>query len=56
MLLKNTVKANDEIITGKIWRMDHPFFANLPFYTNILRMDEIEGSLQKGLGGIGEEG
>jgi len=50
--LQNTIKdSNGELLTGRRWRMNHPFFNTLPFHSDILRMDEIAGPLQKVLGG-----
>jgi hypothetical protein len=57
MSLKNTVKcSNGEILTGRLWRKDHPFFNDLPFYSNIPRLDEIAGPLEKAFGGGNLEG
>jgi len=48
---KNTVKhSNGEILTGQLWRKDHPFFKHLPFYSNLPRMDELVGPLEGGFG------
>jgi hypothetical protein len=53
----NTVKSsNGEILTGKLWRKDHKFFKDLPFYTDIPRMDEIAGPLREALGEGSVEG
>ena len=53
----NTVKhPNGEILTGKLWRIDHPLFLDLPFYSNFLRMDDIEGPLEKALGEVNQDG
>jgi hypothetical protein len=41
---------NGEILTGKLWRKIHPSFKELPFYTEIPRMDEMSGPLQIALG------
>jgi hypothetical protein len=57
MSMKNIVKlSNGEILTGKLWRLDHPLFLELPFYSNIVRMAEIEGPLQKALGEVSGDG
>lgn len=54
---QNTIKnSNGEILTGKLWRKSHRFFADLPFYTEIPRMDEIAGPLQSALSEVGQEG
>lgn len=51
MSLLNTVEhSNGEILTGKLWRTCHAFFNDLPFYSNIPRMEEIASPLQKALG------
>jgi len=51
MSILNTIKSsNGEILTGRLWRKDHPFFNDLPFYSNIPRMDEIAGPLENALG------
>ena len=41
---------NDEILMGKLWRGLHPSFKELPFYTEIPRMDEMSRPLQIALG------
>ena len=41
---------NDEILMGKLWRELHPSFKDLPFYTEIPRMDKMSGPLQIALG------
>jgi hypothetical protein len=54
---QNTItSSNGEILTGKLWRKSHSFFTDLPFYTEIPRMDEIAGPLQSALGEGGREG
>jgi len=54
---QNTIKnSNGEILTGKLWRKSHSFFTDLPFYTEIPRMDEIAGPLQSALSEGGQEG
>ena len=56
MSFQNTVKhSNGETLTGRLWRKDHPFFKDLPFYSNILRADEIEGSLRLAFGERAQE-
>jgi hypothetical protein len=40
-----SLNSNGEILTGKLWRKDLSFFSNLPFHSNILRMDDIAESL-----------
>ena len=58
MSFQNTVKdSNGEILTGRLWRKRHAFFNDLPFYSNIPRMDDVADSLQKAFGeGAKEEG
>ena len=49
--IQQTVKdSNGELLTGRRWRMNHPFFNTLPFYSDIPGMDDIAGPLQKALG------
>ena len=45
-----TYLKNGETLTGKLWRKIHSFFIELPFYTEIPRMDEMVGPLQGALG------
>jgi hypothetical protein len=53
-MFENTVKdSSGTILTGKIWRKNHGFFKDLPFYSNIPRMEEMDVSL---LGAIGQHG
>ena len=53
-MFPNTIKdSTGKILTGKIWRKRHGFFKDLPFYSNIPRMDEMAVSL---LGALGEDG
>jgi hypothetical protein len=57
MSIYNTVKNGDgEILTGKLWRKSHPFFNDLPFYTEIPRMDDMAGPLESALGEESREG
>jgi len=57
MSIQNTIKSsNGEILTGRLWRKEHPFFNDLPFYSNIPRMDEIAGTLESALGKESLEG
>jgi len=55
-LLNTSLHSSGEILTGKLWRNDHQFFNGLPFYSNIPRMDEIAGPLQKALCEVNREG
>jgi hypothetical protein len=49
--IQNTIKdSNGELLTGRRWRMNHPYFSTMPFYCDILRMDEMAGPLEKALG------
>jgi hypothetical protein len=42
----HTVKLpNGQLLTGKLWRKEHPFFNDLPFYSNIARADDIGDAL-----------
>jgi len=46
LLQTNTViHSNGKILTGKLWRKTHSFFKDLPFYSNIPRMDGLVGPL-----------
>ena len=50
MLSSNVVKCSDgEVLTGKLWRKDHAFFNDLPFYSNIPKMEEMGRPLQGSL-------
>lgn len=50
MAFSNFTKSSEgDILTGKLWRKNHGFFRDLPFYCNIPRMEEIEGPLQEAL-------
>jgi hypothetical protein len=43
---QNTIlHSNGEILTGQLWRKSHSFFKDLPFYSNIVRIDEMAGAL-----------
>lgn len=57
MSLSNIVKhSNGEVLTGKLWRHHHSFFNDLPYYSNIPRMDELVGPLQSALNEVDKEG
>ena len=57
MSLQNIVRdSNGEILTGKLWRRQHLFFNELPFYSSIPRKDELEGSLKEALREVGQVG
>ena len=47
MSIHNTViHSSGEILTGRLWRKEHrPFFNDLPFFSNIPRMDDMAGPL-----------
>ena len=48
--MKNRVKHSSGVdLTGKLWRKEHPFFKDLPFYTNIPRTDDLAESLRSAL-------
>jgi hypothetical protein len=50
-LQKNTTRhSNGEILTGRLWRKEHALFQNLPFYSNLPRMDEMPGPLEGAFG------
>jgi hypothetical protein len=51
-----TRDSKGEILTGRLWRKNHSFFKNLPFYSAIPNMDEIATSLQNALGERSLEG
>jgi hypothetical protein len=55
--MNHTVKhSSGADLTGKLWRKDNPSFCDLPFYSNIPRMDEMAESLGVALcHGDGEE-
>lgn len=43
----NTIQlSNGQILTGRLWRNQHPFFKNLPFFSDIPRKDEMAGPLE----------
>jgi hypothetical protein len=47
MSLQNTIRlSNGELLTGRLWRKSHSFFNNLPFFSDIPRMDEMAGPLE----------
>jgi hypothetical protein len=55
--IRNTIKdSNGQILTGRLWRKGHPSFNNLPFYTGILRNEELAEPLQKALETLHLEG
>lgn len=41
--------SNGDVLTGRLWRLAHSFFRQLPFYSDILRMDYIARPLQEAL-------
>jgi hypothetical protein len=46
-MLLNTIKDCDgQILTGRTWRKHHAFIKDLPFYSDIPRMDDMAESLQ----------
>ena len=48
--MMNTVKnLNGETLMGRLWQKNHSFFNDLPFYSNIPRMDDIAIPLQQAL-------
>ena len=52
MSIPYTIKdSNGELLTGRLWRKSHPFFHRLPFYSDILRMDDIARPLEESLAG-----
>jgi hypothetical protein len=52
----NTVSnSNGEILTGRLWRKNHQFFTKLPFYCNVLRMDDVAKALGRVFGDSVEE-
>lgn len=43
----NTVQQlNGQVLTGKIWRKEHPFFKDLPFYSTIPTADDIGAAVR----------
>jgi hypothetical protein len=53
----NTVRTpSGEIMTGRLWRLNHPFFKNLPFYCDILRREDIACDLSEVFGENAVEG
>jgi len=50
MSYRNTTKhSSGAILTGRLWRKDNANFIDLPFYTDITRMDDIADALQEAL-------
>ena len=50
LTMMNTVKnSNGETLMGRLWWKNHSFFNDLPFYSNIPRMDDIAIPLQQAL-------
>lgn len=47
--MNTVICANGEILTSKLWRKEHSFFNDLPFYSNIPRMEEMAGPLKSTL-------
>ena len=48
---KNTVRtATGAILTGQLWRKDQEFVQQLPFYSNLPRMEEMAGPLEGAFG------
>jgi hypothetical protein len=46
MSRQNTVVLpNGQFLTGRIWRNGIQLFQNLPFYSNINRMEELAGHI-----------
>jgi hypothetical protein len=46
MPVPNTILLpNGEILTGRLWRKGHSFFNDLPFFSDIPRMDKMVGPL-----------
>jgi hypothetical protein len=57
MALKYKVSHSEgEFLTGKLWRKDHAGFRQLPFFSNIPRMDEMAEPLEKALLEVGGDG
>lgn len=57
MAYRNTTKhSSGEILTGRLWRKDEAFFNDLPFYSDIPRLDDMAGPLRGALGEGGQEG
>jgi hypothetical protein len=42
------VHSNGEILTGRLWREGHPYFKELPFHSDIARLDEMVGPMYGG--------
>jgi hypothetical protein len=50
MSYQNTTKhSSGAILTGRLWRKDNAIFNDLPFYTDITRMDDMAEALQEAL-------
>ena len=50
LTMMNTIKnSNGETLMGRLWWKNHSFFNDLPFYSNIPRMDDIAIPLQQAL-------
>jgi len=50
MSLQHTIRLSDgQLLTGRLWRKSHSFFNNLPFFSDIPRMDEMAGPLETAL-------
>ena len=49
-----TVKdSSGKVLTSRLWKQQHIFFNELPFYSNIPRLDEMAGAL---VGALGHQG
>lgn len=50
MFVTNTVKhSSGQVLTGKLWRKEHPFLSDLPFHSSILQMDAMGEGLETAL-------
>jgi hypothetical protein len=49
-LMNKITLSNGEILTGKLWRKQHSFFKDLPFYSNVPRVDDMALVLEKDIG------
>lgn len=55
-MFPNTIKdSNGQILTGKLWRKRHGFLKDLPFHSNVPRMEEMAESLLEALRKAGSE-